>query len=104
MDEIKNKRYPTDRIKLRALLEKKKQELNALEKEVEHIRRLAKQAEIAAIIMLAEKYGITADNMDEIMGRLISAPSSSVPDLSLPVIPLNPAVSEEEESIDDDDP
>ena len=54
MNENKKKRYPADRAKLHALLEKKEQELNALKAEVEEIRALTKQADFAAINATAE--------------------------------------------------
>ena len=41
MTEKKRKRYPADRQKLHALLEKREQELIELQEEVEELRRLA---------------------------------------------------------------
>lgn len=43
MTEKKQKRYPTDRLKLHALLEKKEKELVDLREEVEEIRKLVQQ-------------------------------------------------------------
>ena len=45
MTEKKQKRYPTDRLKLHALLEKKEKELVRLREEVEEIRKLVQQAD-----------------------------------------------------------
>ena len=39
LNDKKKKRYPTDRLKLHALLEKKEQDLIELQEEVEELRR-----------------------------------------------------------------
>ena len=49
MTEKKRKRYPADRQKLHALLEKREQELIELQEEVEELRRLVQQADSGAL-------------------------------------------------------
>ena len=56
MTEKKRKRYPADRQKLHALLEKREQELIELQEEVEELRRLVQQADRTAIHATAELY------------------------------------------------
>ena len=49
MTEKKKKRYPADRQKLHALLDRREQELLELQEEVEDLRGLVKQADRTAI-------------------------------------------------------
>ena len=49
MTEKKRKRYPADRQKLHALLEKREQELIELQEEVEELRRLVQQLSLIHI-------------------------------------------------------
>ena len=69
MTEKKRKRYPADRQKLHALLEKREQELIELQEEVEELRRLVQQADCTAIHATAEPYHVcllyTSDAADE---------------------------------------
>ena len=59
LNDKKKKRYPTDRLKLHALLEKKEQ--------VEELRRLVKQADHTAIHATADMYNVTPEQLAEIM-------------------------------------
>lgn len=63
----KKKRYPTDRLKLHALLEKKEQDLIELQEEVEELCRLVKQADHTAIHATADMYNVTPEQLAEIM-------------------------------------
>lgn len=54
MTEKKKKRYPADRQKLHALLDRREQELLELQEEVEDLRGLVKQADRTAIHATAE--------------------------------------------------
>ena len=63
MTEKKQKRYPTDRLKLHALLEKKEKELVRLREEVEEIRKLVQQADASAINATAAQYNVTPEQL-----------------------------------------
>ena len=65
--ENKKKRYPADRVKLHALLEKKETDLQALTAEVEEIRALTRQADFAAINATAEMYNVTPEEFARYM-------------------------------------
>ena len=67
LNDKKKKRYPTDRLKLHALLEKKEQDLIELQEEVEELRRLVKQADHTAIHATADMYNVTPEQLAEIM-------------------------------------
>ena len=67
MTEKKQKRYPTDRLKLHALLKKKEKELVDLREEVEEIRKLVQQADASAINATAAQYNVTPEQLAEIM-------------------------------------
>ncbi|MBQ9307093.1 MAG: hypothetical protein IJ229_04125 [Clostridia bacterium] len=81
MTEKKQKRYPTDRLKLHALLEKKEKELACLKDEVEEIGKLVKQADATAINATAAQYNVTPEQLAEIMKRLYSDRMKPVPEL-----------------------
>ena len=70
MTEKKQKRYPTDRLKLHALLEKKQKELVDLREEVEEIRKLVQQADASAINATAAQYNVSPEQLAEIMKKL----------------------------------
>ena len=61
MTEKKKKRYPADRQKLHALLDRREQELLELQEEVEDLRGLVKQADRTAIHATAELYNVTPE-------------------------------------------
>lgn len=67
MTEKKKKRYPADRQKLHALLDRREQELIELQEEVEDLRGLVKQADRTAIHTTAELYNVTPEQLAEIM-------------------------------------
>ena len=67
MTEKKKKRYPADRQKLHALLDRREQELRELQAEVEELRRIVKQADLTAIHTTAELYNVTPEQFAEIM-------------------------------------
>ena len=67
MNENKRKRYPIDRLKLRALLEKKEQEALELQEEVERLRQMVKQADIDALVAVAEMYSLTPEELTQMM-------------------------------------
>lgn len=67
MTEKKKKRYPADRQKLHALLDRREQELIELQAEVEDLRGLVKQADRTAIHATAELYNVTPEQLAEIM-------------------------------------
>lgn len=74
MNDNKKRKYPTDRLKLHALLEKKEQALKALRGEVEELRGLVKQADNAAISETADLYCLTPEKLKEIMKSMFGEP------------------------------
>lgn len=74
MNDNKKKRYPTDRLKLHAILEKKEQALNEMLGEVEEVRRLVKAADYAAISETANLYCLTPEKFKEIMKSMFGEP------------------------------
>lgn len=108
MNENKKKRYPADRLKLRALLEKRNLELKELQAEVEHLQQLVKQADLDAINAIAEMYHVTPEELALIMKRLHGDRTEPLPDLpetsvALPALPEDPEFPEEEDRLDDEE-
>ena len=102
MTEKKQKRYPTDRLKLHALLEKKEKELVRLREEVEDIRKLVQQADATAINATAAQYNVTPEQLAEIMKKLYGDKSKPVPELPKGVTESDRLPDEKEDSIDDE--
>lgn len=105
MTEKKKKRYPADRQKLHALLDRREQELLELQEEVEDLRGLVKQADRTAIHATAELYNVTPEQLAEIMksmfgGRLVPELPKDVQ--AVPVETDTPAKLPDEEVMDDD--
>lgn len=105
MTEKKKKRYPADRQKLHALLDRREQELIELQEEVEDLRGLVKQADRTAIHATAELYNVTPEQLAEIMKSMFG--DRLVPELPRDVqaAPAEAGVSiapPEEEVMDDD--
>ena len=94
MTEKKQKRYPTDRLKLHALLKKKEKE--------EEIRKLVQQADASAINATAAQYNISPEQMAEIMKKLYGDKSKPVPELPQSVTDAGRQPAEKEDSIDDE--
>ena len=108
-NENKKKRFPSDRLKLHALLEKKEQELRELQDEVQELRDRVKQADFTAINATAAMYHVTPEMFDEIMRTMKGKrdqPVPSVPMLEAAASPLTDAEEEipdeEDDSIDDE--
>lgn len=105
MTEKKKKRYPADRQKLHALLDRREQELIELQAEVEDLRGLVKQADRTAIHATAELYNVTPEQLAEIMKSMFG--DRLVPELpkdvqAVPVETDDPAKLPDEEVMDDD--
>ena len=106
MTEKKKKRYPADRQKLHALLDRREQELIELQEEVEDLRGLVKQADRTAIHATAELYNVTPEQLAEIMKSMFG--DRLVPELprdaqAAPAEADAPATLPDEEMMDDDD-
>lgn len=103
MANKKKRRYPTDRLKLHALLEKKEQDLIELQEDVEELRRLVKQADHTAIHTTADMYNVTPEQLAEIMKSIFG--EKPLPELpkDLTVASDDPNISYREEEIPDDD-
>ena len=102
MTEKKQKRYPTDRLKLHALLKKKEKELVDLREEVEEIRKLVQQADASAINATAAQYNVTPEQLAEIMKKLYCDKTKPVPELPQSVTDAGRQPAEKEDSIDDE--
>ena len=102
MTEKKQKRYPTDRLKLHALLKKKEKELVDLREEVEEIRKLVQQADASAINATAAQYNVKPEQLAEIMKKLYGDKTKPVPELPQSVKDAGRQPAEKEESIDDE--
>ena len=96
MTEKKKKRYPADRQKLHALLDRREQELIELQAEVEDLRGLVKQADRTAIHATAELYNVTPEQLAEIMKSMFG-------DRLVPEPPKDVTSAPDEEVMDDDD-
>ena len=105
MTEKKKKRYPADRQKLHALLDRREQELLDLQAEVEDLRGLVKQADRTAIHATAELYNVTPEQLAEIMKSMFG--DRLVPELpkDLTATPAETDIAKlsDEEVMDDDD-
>ena len=106
MTEKKKKRYPADRQKLHALLDRREQELIELQAEVEDLRGLVKQADRTAIHATAELYNVTPEQLAKIMKSMFG--DRLVPELprdvqAAPAEADAPATMPDEEVMDDDD-
>ena len=106
MTEKKKKRYPADRQKLHALLDRREQELRELQAEVEELRRIVKQADLTAIHTTAELYNVTPEQFAEIMKSMFG--DRLVPELpkdvqAAPAEADAPVPLPDEEMMDDDD-
>lgn len=105
MTEKKKKRYPADRQKLHALLDRREQELIELQAEVEDLRGLVKQADRTAIHTTAELYNVTPEQLAEIMKSMFG--DRLVPELpkdvqAAPAEADAPVPLPDEEVMDDD--
>lgn len=100
----KKKRYPTDRIKLHEMLDKKKRDLADLQAEVEELEARCLEADHTEIHATVEMYNISVEQLKEFLAAQFG--SAPVPDLpagvtvAAPVKPLNP--DDEEEPLDDE--
>ena len=106
MTEKKKKRYPADRQKLHALLDRREQELIELQAEVEDLRGLVKQADRTAIHATAELYNVTPEQLAEIMKSMFG--DRLVPELprdvqAAPAEADPPVKQPDGEVMDDDD-
>ena len=102
------KRYPTDRLKLHALLEKKEQELSDLKAEVEDLRARTLEADRTAIIANCELYSLTPDLLAEFLKAKFGGNEKSIvpelPEGAQPVAALSeyPVKPKEEDDEDED--
>ena len=114
MTEKKKKRYPADRQKLHALLDRREQELLELQEEQRHgaqgrqadLRGLVKQADRTASHATAELYNVTPEQLAEIMKSMFG--DRLVPELPKDVTSASaksdtPVPLPDEEVMDDDD-
>ena len=87
---------------------KKEQESLELQEEVERLRQMVKQADIDALVSVAEMYRLTPEELTAIMGQLHgerTQPEVEIPD-SVSAVPAEPddfVIPDEEDSIDDEE-
>lgn len=62
----KKRRFPSDRVKLHALLDKRKQELSALQEEVNDLEAAVIEADHTAIHATTDAYAITPDQLKDL--------------------------------------
>lgn len=102
------KRYPTDRLKLHALLEKKEQELSDLKAEVEDLRARTLEADRTAIIANCELYSLTPELLAEFLKAKFGGNEKSIvpelPEGAQPAATLSeyPVKPKEEDDEDED--
>ena len=102
------KRYPTDRLKLHALLEKKEQDLSDLKAEVEDLRARTLEADRTAIIANCELYSLTPELLAEFLKAKFGGNEKSIvpelPEGAQPVAALSeyPVKPKEEDDEDED--
>lgn len=99
MNDNKKKRYPTDRLKLHALLEKKEQSLQELRDEIEELRQIVKKADFAAFCKTAEDYDLSPERLTEIMQKMFGDPVK--PSSATPANKATAGTPEQEETTDD---
>ncbi len=107
MNEKKSKRYPTDRVKLHALLEKKEQELIELQADVEALRVKAKEADRTEIHAMVEMYNISVEQLKAFLLEKFGSMPGSEPPAGVTVAEHTPEYAlkpdDEEDSLDDKD-
>ena len=88
--------------------EKKEQEALELQEEVEHLRQMVKQADIDALVAVAEMYDLTPEELAQMMASIRSdrsQPEADIPD-SITAVPAEPEqimFPEEEDPLDDEE-
>ena len=97
MNDNKKKRFPADRLKLHALLDKRKKELADLQAEVDEIEELVLQADRTAIHATTELYNVTPEKLTEILRNLYGSRDEVSPELpnDLKKVPVGPEGKEE---------
>lgn len=104
MKENNKKRYPADRLKLHALLEKKQESLKKLQAEVDEIEALTREADRTAIHATAELYKVTPEQLAELMRKAYGEPGTQVvPELPAGAVKAADSGEEEADSIDDEE-
>ena len=100
-NESKKKRYPSDRLKLHALLVKKEQELLDLQSEVQDLRNRVRQADFTAINATAALYNVTPEMFEQIMQAMKGDREQAVP--PMPMMTESAAPDTEPEIPDEED-
>lgn len=105
MNEKKARRYPADRVKLHALLDKKRQELKLLQEEVEDLEARCLEADRTEIHATVEMYNISVDELKAWLQEKCA--DHAIPELPAGVTVAQPAdyslnPDEEEEPLDNE--
>ena len=101
MGSTKKRQFPTDRIKLHTLLDRREQDLIDLQEEVQELRAAAQRADQLAITNTAAAYSVTPD----MLGELLSYIQNGIPvppELAARLTPIAPPAVENKENRPDD--
>lgn len=104
MNEPK-KRYPTDRYKLHALLEKKRAEEQAIHAEVLELASRVEEADNTAIHASVHMYKVTPEQLEQLLREKFGnafTPEFSADEATVPVISEYSTPNEKEVIADDD--
>lgn len=72
MSDMKKRRFPSDRAKLHALLDKREQDLKDLQDEVRDLRAAVTEADHTAIHVTADAYNVTPEQLKEMLDAIRS--------------------------------
>lgn len=72
MTHTKKRRFPSDRLKLHALLDKRRQELSELQELVSDLEAAVIEADHTAIHETTDAYSITPDQLSELLAAMRS--------------------------------
>lgn len=107
MTKKKKWRFPKDRVKLHALLEKREQDLMDLQEEVEELRRVTMEADHAAINTVADEYNVTPEEfqayIEAIRNQRTPSPDMEAIARSVAESASDPDDDDEKEDIADED-
>ncbi len=102
MSEVKKRRYPTDRVKLHAMVDRLESEIADRQERLAEVRKLAKEADNAAIVSMAKVYNVNPDEFKQVMEYMrkhgVPGPDLDfIPDSTEENSPLGNSMPEESE-------
>lgn len=99
----KKKRYPTDRVKLHALLDSLIEKQAELNEEVEYVRDLTQKADNNAILSTVDSFNISPEGLAELLARLKSGELPGFIPNAVPQYARTAVEEQEDEVIDEED-